>query len=306
MGDLGFSVVIPSLSGAAEATVASVRRQVPPACELEVVVGVRPSGRARNLGVRRTTAPVVVFVDDDAVLGDDDTLAGLVAPLADPSIGVVGAAKVLPPGSSPFQRAVARQVPRIVHPVVDHLTDVNPPVGRHGYTDVTTTCCAVRRDVLERCGGFDPHLDRGVDSELFARVRASGFRLVLAPRTWAEHPAPATLPALLAKHFWYGIGYAQTVQRHPHLAAGRYLRTPLHAVGYLAARTALLPAHAVLPYSFARPSWRVGFRPLGALSSHAAALGYVYGWYRYPYRSPAGRSERPPDGPPGGRRHASR
>jgi hypothetical protein len=29
-------------------------------------------------------------------------------------------------------------------------------------------------------------------------------------------------------------------------------------------------------------SWRPGFKPLRALSSYAAALGYVYGWYRGP------------------------
>ena len=39
-----------------------------------------------------------------------------------------------------FQRRVARQVPRIEHPVVERLTESNPPRDRHGYTDVTTTC----------------------------------------------------------------------------------------------------------------------------------------------------------------------
>ena len=37
--------------------------------------------KARNVGVARTSAEVLVFVDDDAVLGGDSTLANLVEPL---------------------------------------------------------------------------------------------------------------------------------------------------------------------------------------------------------------------------------
>lgn len=122
-----------------------------------------------------------------------------------------------------------------------------------------------------------------VDSEFFYRVRNAGYRLVLAPRACSYHPAPATLSDLLAKHFLYGAGYAGTVQRHPDLASGRYLRTPLHAAAYVLARAALLVPNVVLPYSHAAPSWRPGFRPLKALTSYAAALGYVYGWYRHPF-----------------------
>ena len=276
------SVVIPSLTGDVAVTLASIGRQTLSPAEVEVVRGVRPSGRARNLGAARTTCPTLVFVDDDAMLGGDDTLAMLAAALADRSVGVAGTAKLLPPGASPFQRAVARQVPRIEHPVVTSLTDSNPPADRFGYTDVTTTCCAVRREVFEACGGFDEGLVRGVDSEFFYRIRRAGYRLVVAPHTWVHHPAPPTVARLLAKHFRYGMGYAQEVRRHPELAAGRYLATPVHAAGYALLRTAVLVPHAVLPYSHAERSWRPGFKPLRALSSYAAAVGYVYGWYALP------------------------
>ena len=280
------AVVVPSLSGRVEELLASVARQTLPPAEVEVVVGVQPSGRARNIGVARTTAPVVVLVDDDAVLGGDDTIENLVRPLADPTVGVVGASKLLPPGSSPFQRRVARQVPRIEHRVVTALVESNPPTDRFGYTDVTTTCSALRREVLRTGGGFDEDLVRGVDSEFFVRLRLAGYRAVLAPHTWVHHPAPPTLRRLLAKHFHYGTGYAQDVQRHPQRAAGRYLATPAHAAAYVLLRTALVVPHAFLPYSHAERSWRPGFKPLGAVASYAAALGYVYGWYRHPAPRP--------------------
>jgi hypothetical protein len=275
------SVVIPSLSGDVRAVLESVARQSVPPAEVEVVRAVQPSGKARNHGVARTTGEVIVFVDDDAVLAGDDTLANLVAPLDDATIGVVGASKLLPPGASRFQRQVARQVARIEHPVVDRLTESNPPVGRHGYTDVTTTCCAIRREVFERCGGFDEELVRGVDSEFFYRLRQAGYRLLLVPHTWTYHSPPDSLMGVMAKHLWYGVGFAQEVGRHAELAGRRYLSTPAHAATYLLVRTAFLPAHAVATYDHGAGRWRASWRPLGALASYATAIGYVYGWYRY-------------------------
>src|ERR687885_764028 len=92
------ALIIPSLQGDVARLLASVYRQTLQPAEVEVVRGVRPNGRARNQGVARTTAPVLVFVDDDATLGDEHVLANLVAPLLDdPSVGISGASKLLPP-----------------------------------------------------------------------------------------------------------------------------------------------------------------------------------------------------------------
>src|SRR5215212_7074204 len=88
------ALIIPSLGGDVEPLLASVRRQTLQPSEIEVVRGVRPNGRARNQGVAYTSAPLLMFVDDDAVLGDEHVIERLVAPLlADPSIGVTGASK---------------------------------------------------------------------------------------------------------------------------------------------------------------------------------------------------------------------
>lgn len=296
------ALIIPSLDGDVSRLLASVATQTLQPAEIEVVRGVRPNGRARNQGVANTTAPILVFVDDDAILGHDDLLARLVQPLLDDrSIGVAGASKLLPPDAPLFQRWVAREVPRIEHPIVGSDLETNPDPPSF-YCEITTTCCAMRREVFEQVGGFDNTLVRGVDTEFFVRVRRasethttkddhtipipnsqlpppSSYRLMLVANTWAYHPAPANLHALLRKHFFYGYGHAQEVRRDPSRARGRNLHTPLHAIAFLAFRTAIVLPNIVLPYSFAAPSWRPGFKPLKALSSYASALGYVRGWY---------------------------
>jgi hypothetical protein len=284
------AVIIPSLTGEVAPLLASIRRQTLQPTEIEVVIGVRPNGHARNVGVARTQAALLVFIDDDAVLGDEHVLANLVGPLrSDPTIGVTGAAKLLPPDAPAFQRWVAREVPRIEHAVVAQALESNPDPPSF-YCELTTTCCAMRRAVFEQVGGFDATLVRGVDTEFFVRLRravipdshavASHYCFVLVPQTWVYHPAPASLPALMRKQFWYGVGHAQEVRRDPMRARGRVLRTPVHAIAFLVFRTVIVLPNIVLPYSYAAPSWRLGFKPLKAFASYASALGYLWGWYR--------------------------
>ncbi len=168
---LSIALIIPSLDGNVDALLASVRQQTWQPTEIAVVRGVSPNGKARNRGVLQTTAPILVFVDDDAVLGDEHVIENLVEPLLhDPTIGVTGASKLLPPDAPWFQRWTAREVPRIEHAVVYVPLESNPDPPSF-YCEITTTCCAMRRVVFEQVGGFDETLVRGVDTEFFVRVR---------------------------------------------------------------------------------------------------------------------------------------
>lgn len=276
------SIVIPSLSGQLGTLETSIKRQSFRHYEICPVVGVKPSGRARNEGAKRARGEILVFIDDDAVLADEHVLANLVRPLrGDPTIGVTGASKLIPPDSSWFQRWVAREVPRIEHPVVEEPLETNPDPERGYYCQVTTTCCAMHRAVFEEAGGFDEELIRGVDTEFFVRIRRLGYRFILAPHTWVWHPAASTPLALFRKHFLYGAGHSQEVKRDPIRSRGRFLHTPLHTLVYLLIRTLILIPNIFIPYSFAHPYWRLGFKPLKALTSYVSALGYIYGWYKY-------------------------
>lgn len=276
------SIVIPSLSGQLGTLETSIKRQSFRHYEICPVVVVKPSGRARNVGAKRAKGDILVFIDDDAVLGDEHTLANLVEPLQkDHTIGVAGASKLVPPDSSWFQRWVAREVPRIEHPIVEEPLETNPDPERGYYCEVTTTCCAMKREVFEEVGGFNEELIRGVDTEFFIRLRRRGYHIILVPNTWVWHPAPATLPALLRKHFFYGVGHSQEVKRDPLRSRGRFLHTSLQTLAYLIFRTLVFLPNVFIPYSFAEPRWRLGFKPLKALTSYVSALGYIYGWHKY-------------------------
>jgi GT2 family glycosyltransferase len=121
-------------------------------------------------------------------------------------------------------------------------------------------------------------LPSGVDTDFFYRVRRQGYRFVMVPHAYVEHPAPANLRALLLKFRWYGAGYGREVQQRPQQHMGLRLPTPLHRAGFLLAATLWLVPNIVILYSPGYRHWRLGFRPLKALATYAAAWGYAHSW----------------------------
>jgi hypothetical protein len=203
-----------------------------------------------------------------------------------PGVSAVGSARLLPPDASAFQRQVANQVARIIHPIVavDTITNPDPP---HFYCDVTTTCLLIHRTHFDRIQGFNETLTRGVDTEFLVRLRRTSTpdwpaNIIQSGQTWVYHPAPDTFGQLWRKHIHYGMGHAQEVRRDPVRArGGNWFATPIHAVVWILWRTLIVPIHCILPYSFADPRWRLDWAPLKAVASYASALGYLYGWYRH-------------------------
>ena len=269
---MNLSIVIPSLHGVPQALLDSIKSQTVTTDEIEVVVGVSPNGRARNVGVTHTTGDILLFIDDDAVLAHDRVIETMIPFLEDGGIGVVGASRLVPPDAPSFQQRVARQVARINNPVVHRPLETNPDPPLYS-TQVTTTCAAMRREVFEQVGGFSDVLIRSVDPEFFHRVRKLGYSFILAPDTWVWHPAPSTLGKLLRKHFLYGLGHAQATRIHPELARG----PERYPIPYFVLRTLFAPVQAFLSYSFGDPRFRFTFAPLKATASYASAAGYFYG-----------------------------
>ncbi|MBT9582580.1 glycosyltransferase [bacterium] len=200
------AVIIPSgdrsRDDSLQGLLQDLQRQTVVPREIEVVRGVAPNGHARNTGVARTMSPYLVFLDDDVRLGSDDVIEKLVAALENPEIGLSGTSQVLPLDSTPFQRRCAQEISRSQSPVVEVLTDSDM---------VTTQCCATRRDVLERLGGFHGKILRGVDPELRHRYRQAGLRIVIVPQVWHYHPMPSSWKALwkMAYRNGYSSAFAQ-------------------------------------------------------------------------------------------------
>lgn len=273
------SAVIPSLRGETARLEQALRQQTCALDEIEVVRGVRPNGRARNLGVAATHGELLLFVDDDA-MPVSHTLVEALVKIFDryPGVGVAGTARVLPAGVPWFQRRTAYEVPRTVNPIPAQALETNPPLDGYGHSLITTTCCMVPRRVFEQAGGFCEDLTSGVDTDFFYRVRRLGYRFMMAPGVAVSHPAPENLRALWQKFYWYGRGYGQETLRRPEQRLGFRLASPLRRALFLLAATFWLLPNVFILYSFGYPRLEIGFRPLKAFSTYAVAWGYTRSW----------------------------
>ncbi|MEO6456991.1 MAG: glycosyltransferase [Chloroflexia bacterium] len=276
-------IIIPSWTGDVSRVKRSIEQQTFQDYELQVVTGVSPAARARNVGAQRSNANILLFIDDDAYFGTPHVLGTLVDLIeSDPTTAVVGTSKLVPKDATPLQKAIARQVPRMVYPVVHAHEESNPPLNRYGFTAVTTTCCAVRRDVFLQVNGFDEELTTGPeDTDFFYRVHKKGYKIIVAKDSWVYHDPPASIKDLAKKSFWYGVGHALEARKSPER------RMDVLPLDRWYGKLALPLAALALPFAFFfhiyfDPKRRLafGFRPLKTLSTYAVLCGYVYGWYR--------------------------
>jgi glycosyltransferase involved in cell wall biosynthesis len=111
------------------------------------------------------------------------------------------------------------------------------------------------RSTLERHAGWDEGWPQNQDSELAARIRAEGGRLVCLPELAADYIPRDSLRALARQYYRYGTYRAKTALRHPHSMRRSHVLPPALTVALLLA--------PVLP----RPLRRL------VLGSYAAALG---------------------------------
>jgi peptidoglycan/xylan/chitin deacetylase (PgdA/CDA1 family) len=258
------SVIIPSLDGErggnVSALLGDLKSQTLPPDEIELVIAVRPNGRARNIGLSRTTGRNLVFIDDDVRLGDERVLETLVDILENhPDVGAVGISQQLPADANDFQKRAAGQLARTISLIVDEMVD----------TDMAThMCLAIRRTVYEEVGGEDDNLPRGTDPDLRARLLAAGYRVVLAPNAWGTHPPPANLAELRRIYYRNGYGSALVQKHYP----DKVFST---AVGHD-------PATLAHPGLFARLSRFIETTMAHLLAGHTLALvaqiSYLWGY----------------------------
>ena len=259
------SVIIPSLKTEEELAplLKAVGEQTEKSVEIIIVYRVAPSGKARNMGAYASKGEFLVFLDDDIQIGNRDVLRNLIDVLkSDERIGLVGASTLLPPDANRFQRRVGREIPRMMFPVVNELTNSDM---------VTTQCWAQRRENFLKVGPFSEVIRRGVDPEYRHRVRSRGYRIFIAPNTYTYHPPPINLRLLCRQSYRNGHASALAQRLHPELV----VPVPDSGVPVTSENTLfilrVLKSIRVLIYGLG------SFRYLGVFERISYAAGYLMG-----------------------------
>lgn len=220
--------------------------------ELEVILvhGVSPQGKAINEGARAAQGKVLVVMDDDSRVGHPEMIENLVRTLReDPRIAMAGASILSPPDANRFQQMAARQFPRFQMPVVKTVVDSDLPC--HG-------CVAFQKEVFVKVGMEREDIPRGLDPDLRVRIRKAGYRVVLAPQTWAYHPLPGSLAQFVKLFYRNGLGSAYLQRVRPDLsydtdeslASGGFV--PKHSLLYRMLRYPLRLAEALVTFQWIR------------------------------------------------------
>jgi len=164
-------------------------------------------GLGRNAGWQRGRAPLVQFLDSDTIL-HPHWLARATAAFQDGIGAVSGRRQELHPEATIFN-------------FIADLEWNGPP----GESEAFGGDVLIRREVLERTGGYDEELVGGEDPELSQRVRQLGYKIIQldVPMTW--HDIAMNRPSQYWRRAYRtGYGFAAVTHRHLRSAQGFWAR----------------------------------------------------------------------------------
>ncbi len=164
------------------------------------------AARAKNLGASEARGDVILFTDADIVL-QPDTLGLIADNLKDPSVtgvvGLLGRRLRYSNFSSQFKNLWMHHT----------YTRLASSEGERGVGLFYTSIAAIRKDIFEQLGGFDPHY-RGAsvteDIEFGQRLLSASHRVRLDSRLVVEHLKHYTLRGLLKTDFQRAFGLTKT------------------------------------------------------------------------------------------------
>ncbi len=154
-------------------------------------------GAGRNQGWKKGNSPLVQFLDSDTLL-DTDWLRKAVTALDDTRIGaVLGFRKEIYPD----------------HSVYNWIGDIE--WGRAvGKSDCFGGDVLIRRQILEKTGGYDEILVGGEDPELSRRIIRAGWEIIRLDAPMTKHDlAMKTIKQYLRRAFRSGYGFAAVRSR---------------------------------------------------------------------------------------------
>jgi len=234
-GHAGHIIVIDNLPERSQSDRAAIDSVVSRHVGVRLVCDLNPgllTGRVR--GALETDSDVVVYLDDDVLLGSE-WVEGLQASFADPTVCLVGGPSVPEWGGA---------VPEWLNGFIRYRGDRIEECGQLSLLDLAAgrrliepnyvwgLNFAIRRSVLIECGGFHPdcmpdqlqHFQGDGETGLTAKIAATGRMAVYEPRMRVAHrigPNRLTPVYFYRRAFYQGVCDSYTHARRSHIDGRR-------------------------------------------------------------------------------------
>jgi glycosyltransferase involved in cell wall biosynthesis len=208
--------VIIADDGSTDATVqiASAWAATDPSLRLLTTTRNTGPAAARNRGAAAARGALLLFCDSDDEVGE-------------------GWIEALARSCADADCAVGRlEYESLNHPLVA-AAQAHPferPLTVGSYRVGSTACCAVRRDVFERVGGFDQRLRCGEDAEFFLRLQSRGYTVAEADDAVVAYRLRVKLRDVMHQQYRYGEAITHAFGRAREGQPSRSRLTPARAV----------------------------------------------------------------------------
>ncbi len=185
----------------------SISSQTNKPLEIHIVSGDSRQGRAINYGVSVSSTKYIATLDDDSIIDDTELFDKLMRAMeADPTIGIGGASCLIPQDASPLQKRAMKEIPRRFFPVQEKNVDSDM---------VQHPCLIMEREFINKIGGEDESLVRGLDPVLRKKARDAGKRVVIIANTWVYHALPGTVAGIMKMYYRNGRGSGFALRFYP-------------------------------------------------------------------------------------------
>ncbi len=144
-----------------------------------------------NEGFLASSGDIVVMLNDDVEIISDDFLVQLVAPLAEPDVGMTGARLLFSDGTIQHAGHAYRRG-HFSHPFFGNDDSDEGPFRalllNRETSGLTAACVALRRPVYDEVGGFCEELPGNFNDVDFSfKVRGAGYRLIWLAEVRSYH-----------------------------------------------------------------------------------------------------------------------
>ena len=156
----------------------------------------------RDFAFRKSTGDYVIFITQDAMPANEYFVERIIKPFTlDDGIAISTGRQIPRPDAWPFEKLVRN----FNYPSMSRIRSASdiPELGIKTFF-TSDCCCAYRRDIYEKLGGFDFPVKTGEDLLFAAKTINAGYKIAYVPEAGVIHSHNLTLSQQYRRYFLAG------------------------------------------------------------------------------------------------------